>query len=329
MEKKYHNSIKIHGFRAVMINVFSPKGRSILGEAPQVSLLVQSCIWEGQSPVLMQAMKRMHWEQSCREELGWTDGWRIELELWQPVLATQKACHIHIFIKNNVARRLNEEILPLLSSRETSPVSSSIEACSTWETWTCMSRKGLLVQNISCEKGLGQLELLSLEKRRHWGPLDVVFSYLKVFKSNWVDDFIFTWACSNRTERDLNGNLLRQEWWDNERDCPEKLWISHHRNFSKSSWIGFKQPDPVQDVLAHNWGFGLDYFSRFFPMQTILLLTRSWKIAFTHLQSCLQTVSLHGQIYFWASQLSTVEWRSKIESQCQEIKWNSGVLHLK
>lgn len=201
MEKKYHNSIKIHGFRAVMINVFSPKGRSILGEAPPVSLLEQPCTWEGQLPVLMQAVKWMDWEQPCRKELGCADGWRIELELWQPVHATQKACHIHVFIKNSVARRLNEVILPLLCSRETSPKSSSIEAPRTRETWTCKSRKGLLVQNISCEKGLRQLELLSLEKRRLWGHLDVVFSYLKLFISKMVDDFIFTWAYSNRTER--------------------------------------------------------------------------------------------------------------------------------
>lgn len=118
--------------------------------------------------------------------------------------------------------------------------------------------------------------------------------------------------------------MLWQEWWDNERDCPEKLWISHHRNFSKSNWIGFEQPDPVQDVLAHNWGFGLDYFSRFLPMQTIALLTQSWKIAFTHLQSCLQSVSLHGQIHFLVSQLSAIEWRGKLSHSLK--KWNETVV---
>lgn len=155
---------------------------------------IRSCTWDGQLPVLMQAVGWMDWEQPCREGLGCADGWRTEHELWQCVLATQKANHIQVVIKSNVASRLNEVILPpLLCSHEMSPVSPSFEGPSSRQTWTCKSkhRIGLPVQNISCEEELRQLELLSLEKKRLWGHLNVAFPCLKVFIRKVVEDFFY------------------------------------------------------------------------------------------------------------------------------------------
>ena len=103
------------------------------------------------------------------------------------------------------------------------------------------------LEHLSSEERLGELGLLSLEKRKLQGHLIVTFLYLKgVYKQE--GDQLFTWSDSDRTrENDFKlederfrldgGNSLFRDWSVTGVGCPEKLCMHHPWRFSRSSWM--------------------------------------------------------------------------------------------
>ncbi|KAK4822095.1 hypothetical protein QYF61_009795 [Mycteria americana] len=132
---------------------------------------------------------------------------------WQCVLAAQKANRILGCIKRSVASRSREVILPLYPAL----VRPHLECCLQLGSLQHRKDMNLLEQvqwratkmirgmeHLSYEERLRDLGLFSLEKKRLWGDLIVVFQYLKgAYKKDGGRRF--SRACSDRT----GGNGLK------------------------------------------------------------------------------------------------------------------------
>ncbi|KAK4827161.1 LOW QUALITY PROTEIN: hypothetical protein QYF61_015115, partial [Mycteria americana] len=162
---------------------------------------------------------------------------------WQWALAAQKANPILHFIKRSMASRSREVILP------STPLSHHLEYCiQLWspqyktdmELLEWVQRRAMKMVRglklLSYEERLRELGLFSLERRR-------LFQYIKAaYKKD--GERLFTRACSDVTRG--NGFKLKEGkfrldirkaqcgWRDTGTGCPEKLWMPHPWNCSKS-----------------------------------------------------------------------------------------------
>ncbi|GAB0207361.1 mitochondrial enolase superfamily member 1 [Grus japonensis] len=145
-------------------------------------------------------------ESSPAEDLGVLVDGKLDVSQ-QCALTAQKANHILGCIKNSMASRLREVILPLHSTL-TRP---HLEYCI--QLWSPQFRKEMELlegvqrratemirglEHLSYEDRLRELGLFSLEKRRLRGNLIAAFQYLKgAYKKD--EDKLFSRACCDRT----------------------------------------------------------------------------------------------------------------------------------
>jgi len=135
---------------------------------------------------------------------------------YQCVLTAKKVNHILGCIPSNVASRAREGMLPLYSALVRPPQESCVQL------WSPQHKKDMELleqgqrritkmirglEQLSCEKRLGELGLFSLEKRKLRDDLLAAFQYLKgAYRKDGENLFIR--ACCNRTR--TNGFKLRE-----------------------------------------------------------------------------------------------------------------------
>ena len=159
---------------------------------------------------------------------------KLKMTQWC-ALTAQKASRVLGCTKSSVASRSREVILSLYSAL----VKPHLESCiQLWrpqykkdtdqhvQRWATKMMKGL--EDISYDKGLRELGLFSLKKRRLWGEVIAALKYLKgAYKK--AGEGLFTRACSNRKR----GNVFKLKERRYRLDIRKKFFamkVVRHRN---------------------------------------------------------------------------------------------------